>query len=208
MKQAIEELLTRFSEETIRKRPFIVGIDGLGGAGKTSFSKKLEEELKSRGHEVITLHMDDYIVEAKKRYGTGHEEWEEYYFLQWDIRLLETELFKKLRENSHTLFLPLYDKMMDTLSMQELNVLTTSIILIEGIFLQRQEWRSYFDFMFYMDYPKNVRAERVLNRDAYIGNYEERLDKYERRYWVAEEKYIHNLNPLKKADYIVTSASF
>lgn len=83
----------------------------------------------------------------------------------------------------------------------------TSIVVIEGVFIQRVEWRAYFDFVIFIDCPHNERKERVLNWDLYIGNYESRLNKYEKRYWIAEENYIKMEDPLKKADMIYSSMS-
>lgn len=59
-------------------RPFIVAIDGLSGAGKTT----LANELKSSMNHVVMIHIDDHIVEKSKRYNTRHDEWFEYYQLQ------------------------------------------------------------------------------------------------------------------------------
>ncbi|WP_301110209.1 hypothetical protein [Sporosarcina sp.] len=44
--------------------------------------------------------------------------------------------------------------------------------------------------------------ERALNRDTYIGSKEEIIDKYERRYFPAEDVYMNDCNPLLLADYI------
>ncbi|MED4174568.1 kinase [Halalkalibacterium halodurans] len=186
-------------------RPFIVGIDGLGGAGKTTFVKKLSQELKNRHREVIILPLDDYIVEMKKRYETGYEEWYEYYYLQWDVRLLETELFKKLRNNSTELTLPYYDRATDTIVPKHIHLTPSTIVLIEGVFLQRDEWRDYFDFVLFIDCSHEVRAERVLNRDLYIGDYQTRVNKYKNRYWLAEEHYIKSVDPKKKADCLYST---
>ncbi len=54
------------------ERPFIVAIDGLGGAGKTTFVKELVSMLEN-ACTIHVLHIDDYIVESEKRYNTGYE---------------------------------------------------------------------------------------------------------------------------------------
>ena len=43
-------------------RPFVVAIDGLSGAGKTTFVSHLSNEPS-----VYVLHIDDYIVERDRR---------------------------------------------------------------------------------------------------------------------------------------------
>ncbi|WP_234998449.1 kinase [Salirhabdus sp. Marseille-P4669] len=200
----LDTLLTQYKDRK-NHHTFIVGVDGLGGAGKTTFANKLGEELKEKGYHVITIHIDDYIVELNKRYNTGHEEWYEYYSLQWDIQLLQTELFQALSDGDKLINLPLYDKTTDTISTQKRYIKPTSIILIEGIFIQRREWREYFDFVIFIDCPHKERADRVLKRDLYIGDYQNRLTKYQKRYWIAEDKYIEVDDPLKKADVIYSS---
>ena len=200
----LDTLLNHYTKHNKINHPFIVGVDGLGGAGKTTFVKNLKEELKDNGHEVITIHMDDYIVESSKRYKTGYEEWYEYYYLQWNIDLLLTELFQPLFNGANMVNLPLYNRTNDTISKQRIHTPSNSIVLIEGIFIQRREWREFFNFVIFMDCPHKVRKDRVLNRDKYIGDYQYRLNKYQNRYWIAEDNYIEIENPLEKADVLHT----
>ncbi|MGD6846540.1 kinase [Rossellomorea aquimaris] len=199
--QITETLLSRYQNEFLENRRFIVGIDGLGGAGKTTVAKELQHALELSNHEAFIVHLDDHIVETYKRYGTGNDEWFEYYFLQWDIELIEAELFKKLHE-SDPITLPFYHSPTDTVTTKPLSISSIAIIVIEGVFLQRREWRRYIDFMIYIDCPYEIRAERVLDRDSYLGDNQARLDKYKRRYWLAEDYYVNEVDPRGSADYI------
>lgn len=72
--QVKETLLSHYHSKFPIKRRLIVGIDGLGGAGKTTFAQKLRDELKLADCQAAILHMDECIVERHKRYGTGKEE--------------------------------------------------------------------------------------------------------------------------------------
>ena len=200
----LDTLLNHYTKHNKFNHPFIVGVDGLGGAGKTTFVKNLKEQLKDKGHEVITIHMDDYIVESSKRYKTGYEEWYEYYYLQWNIDLLLTELFQPLFNGANMVNLPLYNRTNDTVSKQRIQIQSNSIVLIEGVFIQRREWREFFNFVIFIDCPHNIRKNRVLYRDKYIGDYQYRLNKYQNRYWIAEDNYIEIENPLEKADVLYT----
>ena len=72
-------------------------------------------------------------------------------------------------------------------------------LLSEGIFLLRDEWKAYYDYTVFVDCPREVRYERVLHRDTYIGDLEQRLKKYQNRYWIAEDYYLIKQQPLKYA---------
>ncbi|SDZ20277.1 uridine kinase [Evansella caseinilytica] len=205
IQEIADRLLAQRSNDASTDCHFIVGIDGLGGAGKTTFVNKLQQTVKTRNCEAVILHLDDYIVETRKRYDTGHDEWYEYYYFQWDIQLLEAELFQKLHDNSSDLTLPLYERSTDTVIAEELELPPATVVLIEGVFLQRKEWREYFDFVIFIDCTPEARAERVLNRDLYIGDYQTRLKKYKQRYWQAEDYYMNSENPKSGADYIYSS---
>lgn len=202
IKELAEKLLFQFSTRSNKNRPLIVGIDGLSGAGKTTLAKKIEQEIINNNCQVVTFHLDDHIVERNKRYKTVHDEWYEYYYLQWDVKSLTTNLFEQLHNSCNNIFLPFYDNFSDSTSTKQIRVASDSIVLIEGIFIQRQHWRGFYDFIIFLDCPHELRYERALNRDSYIGNYQARLNKYQRRYWLGEKHYLDTVKPIKMADLV------
>ncbi|WP_339173796.1 kinase [Solibacillus sp. FSL R5-0691] len=188
-------------EKHIKTRPYLIALDGLSGAGKTTLVKQLKGILNN----VVIIHIDDHIVEKSKRYGTGQEQWFEYYQLQWDTEYLKEQLFQKIQQNVQSLTLSFYQKEEDTHINKTINFSSNSIVIIEGIFLLRDEWRSFYDYIVYLDCPKEIRYERVLLRDTYIGDLVARLKKYKERYWVAEEYYLKKQQPFEQAHYIQKS---
>ncbi len=76
-------------------------------------------------------------------------------------------------------------------------------VIIEGVFLQRKEFKEFFDYVIYIDIEKNTRLNRVLERDTYIGTKEEISAKYERRYFPAEEMYVKEYDPARLADQVI-----
>lgn len=198
--QVTTEVIKRFNSLDRGQRPLIVAIDGLGGAGKTTVVKELVGTLENE-YIINVLHIDDYIVESEKRYNTGNEEWFEYYYLQWDIELIKKCLLK-IHNNQQELTLPLYNRATNTVINSKRLFVSNSILLIEGVFLQRNEWREFYDYTIFLECPKHVREKRVLKRDSYIGDVSAIRKKYEKRYWVAEDYYLTKEQPLQKADLL------
>lgn len=122
---------------------FILGIDGLSRSGKTTLVKKLEENMKRNGIPFHIFHIDDHITERNKRYNTGFAEWYEYYNFQWDIDCLLRNLFQKL-QSAIELELPFYHDGTDSCEMKEIQLPLVGVIIVEGVFLQRKEWRDFF----------------------------------------------------------------
>ncbi len=202
-KELLKNLIEQLQMRSTTERPFLVGIDGLGGSGKTTFTKVIEQNVITPNSKVITIHLDDHIVERNKRYQTGHEEWYEYYYLQWDVEILLQDLFKALHDCCDTITLPFYNKTTDSISAQQIKIESNAIILIEGVFLQRLEWRNYFDFIIFLDCPSNLRLQRVFKRDTYIGDNNAIGTKYKKRYWPAEKYYLETRTPTQNANLVI-----
>jgi uridine kinase len=174
---------------------FVLGIDGLSRSGKTTFTKKLIQVLRDKDVQVCVIHLDDFILERKRRYNTGHKEWFEYYSLQWDVEYLKSNLFEKIKV-SNQLILPIYDGTSDVHHFHNVEIPDTCVFLIEGIFLQRPEWWEYFDFIAYLECPRDTRFSR--ESDSTKKN----IEKFRNRYWKAEDYYIKNRVPTKGADVV------
>ncbi|MDG5471282.1 kinase [Jeotgalibacillus sp. ET6] len=195
-------LISKYKDKYPEERPYIIGIDGLGGSGKTTLAMQLQNEFKSAGCETFLVHIDNYIVQRENRYETGFEEWYEYYHLQWDVEMIQAELFDKLSNSIRQLTLPYYDKSSNTIQDQLMDVPPDAIMIIEGVFIQRKEWQNYFDYMIFLDCSLELRSKRVLARDRYLGDNQARIEKYKSRYWLAEDYYLQKVKPIENADYL------
>ncbi|WLD95466.1 kinase [Alkalihalobacillus sp. AL-G] len=174
----------------------IVGVDGLSRSGKTTLVNELSQYLKKENTPFHIFHIDDHIVEREKRYDTGQEEWHEYYFLQWDIEWLTHHFFERLKTTDQ-ITLPFYEDKIDTQRFQNIKLPDEGVIVVEGVFLQRKEWRRFFDHMIFLNCPRDVRFRRESEGT------QRNVAKFENRYWKAEDYYLRTEAPLENADVVL-----
>lgn len=198
-KKITDLIISRYN----RERTLIVGIDGAGGAGKSTISDTLEKELRSEGYNAAVFHIDDMIHPRAVRYNDDYPQWEQYYYLQWRYDYFMREVISPIREGRSLEPIELYDKENDSYKTVLSDIPAGSIVIVEGVFLLRSELEGAFDVTVYIDVSKEERLERVLKRDGYIGDSEAILKKYNERYFPAEDHYFEECSPKEKADIII-----
>lgn len=177
---------------------FVLGIDGLSRSGKTTFVNELSQYMFKKDLDYSIFHLDDLIVERKRRYDTGFEEWYEYFHLQWDVEWLKEHFFQRMKD-SEQLTLPIYQNDSDIHEIRTIQLPNRGLIIVEGVFLQRKEWKGFFDKIIYLDCPKATRFERETFETK------QNISKFENRYWKAEEYYVTHYIPAETADIVINS---
>ncbi|MGG3912878.1 kinase [Rossellomorea vietnamensis] len=177
---------------------FVLGIDGLSRSGKTTLVQQLSFALEKEARPYQIFHLDDFIVERERRYHTGSGEWQEYFHLQWDVEWLSNHFFQKLKKVDQ-ITLPFYDGLTDTHENKTIPLPKEGLIIIEGVFLQREEWKPFFDKIIYLDCPRETRFNRESNETR------KNISKFKERYWKAEEYYINRYQPAEMADIVIPS---
>jgi uridine kinase len=195
MNEQIKKIVSKIPKLEEGKR-FIIGIDGLSRSGKTTLVKHLSQMLTEEKLPFYVFHIDDHIVERDRRYNTGHEEWFEYYQLQWDIQGLRDQLFEKIK-GAQSFNLSFYQDESDTQVTKQITLPDPCVVIIEGVFLQRKEWSNYYDFLLYLDCPREKRFLRESQET------QKKLLKFENRYWLAENFYLESERPLDGAHMVL-----
>ena len=186
-----------FRNEKACNCSLLIGIDGLGGSGKTTYAYKLQRQLEGS----MIFHLDDFIHKKEVRYNENYEEWYCYYHLQWRYDYLIQKLLLPLKSGldvNETI--EVYNRETDSYTLRKIEIPVGTTVIIEGVFLQRPELRPYFETVIYLEMDKETRLKRISDRDTYMGSKEEIALRYEQRYFPAEEKYIEQCNPLALAD--------
>ncbi|MFA8300045.1 MAG: hypothetical protein ACEPOV_07780 [Hyphomicrobiales bacterium] len=185
-------------------RSAIITIDGFGSSGKTTYSEKLKSYLQNNGYSVIIMHLDDFIHPTNIRYNNQYSEWECYYYLQWRFDYINHNIIETFRNKENKqLPVQLYDKRKDNYITITINFSHFNIMILEGNFIQREELFINPEFAIFINVPKEERLRRALERDNYIGEKNDIIEKYNNRYFPAEEYYEEKYKPMLLADRII-----
>jgi len=124
-----------------------VGIDGVDGAGKTMFADELREVLLPSGRPLIRAGVDGFHHPRSVRYRLGRHSPEGFYRDSYDYATLARVLLDPLSPGGSGRFRrAIFDVDADVVvDAIEEPAAPGSILLFDGIFLQRPELRGYWD---------------------------------------------------------------
>ncbi len=199
----LKEIIEYIERNNTNKRSLIIGIDGSTGAGKSTFVENINKNLIAMNFKVQVLHIDDFIHKRNIRYDDLKEQWYCFYYLQWRYDYLRNQVLEPIKNGQEiNKLIEIYDKERDEYNLEELIVNKGTVVLLEGVFLQKKEIASFLDYIIFLDVPREERLKRVVGRDTYIGAKEEIENKYRTRYFPAEDKYLREYNPKDRAHFV------
>jgi uridine kinase len=158
----------------------LVGIDGCGGAGKTTFAARLAAALEG----APVVHTDDFA---------SHDE-----PINWWPRFV-ARVVEPLQRGVAATFHP-YDWVNRRRSDELIVILPSPVVLIEGVAATREAWRDMLSMRIWVDAPRDLRLERGIERDG------EELRAFWDDWMRAEDDYVLREDPLAHADLVVDGA--
>ena len=145
------------------KVPYIVGVAGGSGSGKTYFARELQKILGDEKCSI--LYQDNYYLDQSHRFdgdgGTVNFDHPE----SLDFELLAFGL-KELKKGG-SIEVPLYEFATHTRKVETLTFKARPIILVDGILiLDSPVVRAQLDEAIFFDTPEELRFKRRLDRDV------------------------------------------
>jgi uridine kinase len=148
---------------TTTKKPFIIGVAGGTGSGKTTVTEKV---LEAAGiGSVATLAQDSYYrdqtdLEPSERKKINYDHPDAF---DWDLLVAHLETLR----DDEPVFSPIYDFTSDNRSGNTVPVMPAPIIVLEGILvLYDPRLRDLFNLKIFVDADPDVRFIRRLERDV------------------------------------------
>ena len=167
--------------------PLIVGVDGPGAAGKSTFAGGLA----GLCGEMTVVCMDDFRLPRSRQ--PRHADSIRSHF-EW--RRLRVQVLDALREGRAARY-QRHDCGRDDLAEWRV-VAPSGVVVVEGVASTGSELGHYYDFTVWVDCPRDVRLARALQRDGRGA----RL-MWEKVWMPAEDRYIGSERPHDVADLLV-----
>ena len=183
-------------------KPFIIGITGGSGSGKTSFIRQLRKGLSEE--QVCLLSMDDYYVrredQEKDERGIHNFDRPASIHCKQFVRDLKSLIAGESVQRREYVFNN------ELAKARMLTFHSAPVIIVEGLFVfHYKELRKLLDLKIFLHAKENLKVVRRIKRDRMERNYplEDVLYRYEHHVLPAYEKYVQ---PHKdRADLIVNN---
>lgn len=147
-----DELTARITDALPLDRVLIVGIDGFGGAGKSTLARRIVDHLGCGG----VIAMDDFIVKERMNDDT----WEH----GWDRARLRAEVIDPVTRGEPASYRRL---LWDSITLDAPTTLRPDrLLIVEGITALHPDLRAAYSLSVWVDTPIEIARERGAARDA------------------------------------------
>lgn len=188
-------------------RPVLkVAIDGVDGAGKTTFADELAACLRAQGKTVIRASVDGFHYPRATRYRLGRTSPQGFYSDSYNYALLQTELLEPLSAGGSLSYrTQAFDHATDQPALGQLQQAQGGeILLLDGLFLHRTELRDSWDDSIFLKVDFAVSVPRGAARGPGFGSPDPQAES-NRRYVEGNRLYFAEAHPEKRAGAVVNN---
>ena len=189
MNISVKDIYAKLMNAKDANKTILVGIDGCGGAGKSTLAKALKEVSPQK---VTVIHMDDFYKPSPLRTLVKENDIGGI----WDCERVKNQVLLPLKRNQNAEY-QRYDWNEDVLAEWH-NVPAGGLVVIEGCYSLIHELESYYDFKIWVESPRELRLTRGIERDG-----EEKRPLWEDLWMPAEELYMKSQKPMDRVDLII-----
>jgi uridine kinase len=198
----VREVTGRVPDPRALGRPVLVGVDGADGAGKTTFADELAGELRREGRDVARVSVDGFHRARQERYRQGRHSPEGFWADSYDYDALRREVLEPFAPGGSRRFRrAVRDVATDTPLHLPREVGTDrTVLVVDGIFLHRDELAAWWDFSVYLDVDFAETFARMAVRD---GCPPDPTHPANARYIEGQRRYLAACRPASRATVVV-----
>jgi uridine kinase len=187
----------------------ILAVDGIDGAGKSTFADALAEVFAEDGSAVYRASLDDFHRPRLERYQRGRRSPEGFYRDSYDYATFRRVLIDPFRDGAQTggttgFQLAAFDLDRDTpVETAWVTAPRDAVLIVDGIFAHRPELRRLWNWSVWLEVPIEVAYARMALRDGTDPDPDAETNI---RYRDGQALYIREARPRAEAAVIVDNA--
>jgi uridine kinase len=178
----------------------IVAVDGVDGAGKTTFADSLKPWIEGLGRQAIRSSVDGFHNQATVRYNRGKASPLGYFLDSYNYDDLRHFLIEPFRKGEEVVETARFDHRADMPHITREVVSPSAILIIDGIFLHRDELWTLWDYSIFLDVPFALAYERMARRD---GCDPDPRAQNNHRYYAGQLIYLDTCSPRDRAALVI-----
>lgn len=203
--QVLDEVARHLASREV-DHPLRVGVDGVCGVGKTTFTRELVERLRATGRPVVHVDSDGFHHVRERRRRQGPTSARGYYEDAYDFDALVDRVLVPLGPGGTREYaVRVHDLATDEVIGGETAVAPDdAIVMFDATFVQRGRLRDHWDEVVYLDADPEVATARGVARDCEeMGGEAAARAAYESRYAAACAIYLTEERPGERASVVV-----
>jgi len=180
-----------------------IAVDGVDGSGKTSFADELAPMIERHGRPVIRASVDGFHNPREIRYRRGKDDPEGFFRDSYDYDSLRRHLLDPFGRGAAWVDVARFDHRADREAVSTRKAEPSAVLLLDGIFLHRDELRDHWDYSIFLAVPFAVSYARMAQRD---GSNPDPSAPENRRYYEGQIIYFQTCQPQKRATVIIDNS--
>ncbi|QNN52733.1 uridine kinase [Nocardioides mesophilus] len=184
------------------QRVVLVAVDGVDGSGKTTFAGLLAAEYLNRGRVALVVHMDDFLNPRAIRYRRGRTSPDGFFLDTYDLGTFAANVLEPLAPGGdRAVVARAFDLHADgPVADDPVVVPPGAVVIVEGMFLHRDELVTRWDLSVFLDVPFTVTASRMARRD---GSNPDPEHPSMSRYVGGQRLYLDSCRPADRATFVI-----
>jgi len=184
-------------------RATLVAVDGVDGAGKTVLADELAR-LLDETIATVRISIDGFHHTRVRRYARGRDSAEGFWLDSYDYGAFRREVVDPFRRGTGTYLPAIHDVDSDeTLIGPRHPVIPGALVIVDGIFLHRDEIHDVWDASIFLDVPFVESVRRLAVRD---GSSSDPASAENVRYVEGQRLYLQSCDPWSRASILVDYA--
>ncbi|MCC3290447.1 uridine kinase [Arthrobacter sp. zg-Y1110] len=191
----------------------LVAIDGVDGAGKTTFADELAGVLGGAGdgpqRRILRVTIDAFHNVRSVRYRRGRRSPEGFWRDSYNLEQFTEYALEPLASGAAWFRNQGHDLATDAvLDPEPVMAAKDAVVLIDGLFLHREELRNFWDFSVFLAVPFEVTASRMAARDGTGAGARQAgaANPGEERYVGGQRLYFAAEDPAARADLVLDNS--